>query len=287
VTSIGNSAFSNCSSLTSIDIPDGVTSIEDSAFRNCSSLTSIDIPDGVMNIGHSAFYNCSSLTSVSIPNGVAAINMYAFYSCVSLQEIFIPDRVTSIGIYAFKGCSSLTDVYYSGTSEQWDALIANSTSKEGSNSELFNANIHCNYQLVSDFVDTDTMFVTEDGNIASLVGTTADTLLAQAGNGAMVVNKDGNALSGEAKIGTGAVVTLADGTEYTIIVPGDVDGDAAITAGDARAVLRASVDLEPLEGIFLTAAKVEGNENISAGDARLILRASVGLEDPADWLTKF
>ncbi|MDO5311727.1 MAG: leucine-rich repeat domain-containing protein, partial [Clostridia bacterium] len=66
VTSIGVSAFSWCSSLTSVTIPDGVTSIGNSAFEDCSSLTIVTIPDSVTSIGSYAVSGCSSLTSVTI-----------------------------------------------------------------------------------------------------------------------------------------------------------------------------------------------------------------------------
>ena len=146
VTSIGNSAFSGCSSLTSVEIGDSVTSIGNSAFYNCSSLTSVVIGNGVTSIGSYAFYNCSSLTSVVIPASVTLIDYEAFRSCDSLTNIevradntayqsidgnlytkdgttliqytigktatsfTIPDSVTSIDEYAFSGCSSLTSV---------------------------------------------------------------------------------------------------------------------------------------------------------------------------------
>ena len=110
VTSIGDQAFYNCTSLTSVTIPDSVTSIGDRAFRYCISLTSVTIPDSVTSIGAYAFDTCSSLTNVTIPNGVTSIEEHTFDSCISLTSVTIPDSVTSIGEGAFYDCSSLTSV---------------------------------------------------------------------------------------------------------------------------------------------------------------------------------
>ena len=68
VTSIGDSAFHVCTSLTSVEIPDSVTSIGSDAFYYCTSLTSVVIGDSVRSIGNAAFYDCASLTSVEIPD---------------------------------------------------------------------------------------------------------------------------------------------------------------------------------------------------------------------------
>ncbi len=111
VTSIGDHTFSGCTGLTSVDIPSSVTSIGYSAFSSCSGLTSVIIPNSVISIGQYAFYNCSGLTSVTIPNGVTSIGDYAFYNCRSLSSITIPDGVTSIGSYAFHYCSCLKSIY--------------------------------------------------------------------------------------------------------------------------------------------------------------------------------
>ena len=147
ITSIGDSAFSNCYLLTSVTIPDSITSIGDSAFSSCLSLTRVYItdiaawcnisfgnsasnplsyaenlylnnelvtdliiPDSVTEIGYYAFYSCDSLTSVTIPDSVTSIGSYAFDSCNSLTSITIPDSVTSIGGGAFSDCTSLTSV---------------------------------------------------------------------------------------------------------------------------------------------------------------------------------
>ena len=110
VTSVGESSFRDCSSLTSITIPNSVTSLGEKAFYKCSGLTSFNIPDSVETIGKDSFYGCSGLTSVKIGSGITNIANFAFGECISLTSIEIPDSVTSIGSYAFYYCTSLTSV---------------------------------------------------------------------------------------------------------------------------------------------------------------------------------
>ena len=110
VTSIGDWAFRDCTSLTSVDIPDTVTSIGNLAFFDCASLTSVTIPNSVTSIGNSAFSGCGSLTNVTIGNGVTSIGDEAFCYCSSLTSVDIPDSVTSIGRAAFSRCGSLNSV---------------------------------------------------------------------------------------------------------------------------------------------------------------------------------
>jgi hypothetical protein len=111
VTSIGDSAFYQCSSMTSVSLPNSITIIGWSAFYDCSQLTSVSIPSSVSFIGDSAFSDCSSLASVSFPNGLKSIGSNAFQSCLSLGSVTIPSSVLSIGQLAFSNCESLTTIF--------------------------------------------------------------------------------------------------------------------------------------------------------------------------------
>ena len=146
VTSIGDSAFENCTGLTSITIPNSMTSIGKYALSGCSGLKSIYytgdvaswcgisrlgsimlssrtlyiggkkvegdlvIPDNVTSIGSYAFENCTGLTSITIPDCVTSIGYGAFIGCTGLTSVIIPNSVTSIGKYVFYGCRGLTRV---------------------------------------------------------------------------------------------------------------------------------------------------------------------------------
>ena len=124
VTSIGKEAFSNCTGLTEITIPDSVTSIESGTFSGCTSLTEITLPDSVTDIegqyydGYSyygAFSRCTSLTEITIPDSVTSIGECVFSGCTGLTEITISDSVKYIGEEAFKDCTNLKSITFLGS----------------------------------------------------------------------------------------------------------------------------------------------------------------------------
>lgn len=108
VTSIGNSAFFGCDSVTSITIPESVNRIGNAAFAECTSLTSVTIPSGVTTLNDSLFYGCDSLSSIVISENVKSIGAWAFFRCTNLDIVIdnFQDSLT-YGNGAFEGCKSV------------------------------------------------------------------------------------------------------------------------------------------------------------------------------------
>lgn len=113
-------AFSGCSSLTSVAIPNSVTSIGSSAFSGCSSLTSITIPNSVTSIGSDAFQGCDNL--IQKEGGVWYVDKWVVDCDISVTNIILRNNTVGISDSAFYGCSSLTSITYTGTKAQWSAI---------------------------------------------------------------------------------------------------------------------------------------------------------------------
>jgi hypothetical protein len=122
VSSIGDSAFFDCNSLTNVVLPNGIAHIGSTAFGACSSLTGIAIPGSVTKIEDWAFWFCTRLSNVILGNGTGSVGNWAFSHCMNLISIAIPNSVTNIGEYAFDGCSNLAAVFFRGDAPNLNGL---------------------------------------------------------------------------------------------------------------------------------------------------------------------
>ena len=110
VMKIGNNAFGECESLTSVIIPEGVTEIGYGAFAMCTKLKNVEIPSSVEVIRTYAFYGCEGLTNIIIPEGVIEIEDYVFDGCNNLVSIKIPDSLMRVGVHSLEGCDNLSNL---------------------------------------------------------------------------------------------------------------------------------------------------------------------------------
>lgn len=174
---IADRAFDNCTNLKDLIIPDSVTSIGGSAFWECSKLTTVNYTGTVdqwaeiyfdntlanplyyaknlyinnelvtevvlttaTKISSYAFYNCGSITSITIPDKVTSIGNSVFCGCSSLTDITIPNSVTSIGYYAFASCSKLKTINYKGDEKQWNSISKDENWNNGAGNYTINYN---------------------------------------------------------------------------------------------------------------------------------------------------
>ena len=107
---IGKYAFSNNSTLTSVELPESLTELCSRAFEGCIMLESVNIPSKLTKISSFTFYSCISLSAIEIPDNITEIEESAFEWCSNLREIDIPSSVKSIGRFAFEGCYNLGKV---------------------------------------------------------------------------------------------------------------------------------------------------------------------------------
>lgn len=122
ITSIDASAFSACSGVTNVIIPDGIEFIGMYAFHDCISLTNIIIPDSVTSIGHDSFWGCTALKSIKMGKGIKKIDSYAFRSCTSLTSIDIPASVSSIGHCFINKSNNITTINVDGTNTAYTSI---------------------------------------------------------------------------------------------------------------------------------------------------------------------
>lgn len=298
--------FENCTALADITIGDGLTYIGTDVINGTAIWYDNESwEDGVLYLGNHLVASDSSPNKpipekYAIKDGTKCIAEYALAGQEHLTQITVPASVTSVCESAFANCYGVTAIYfYNPETEIFDTswTIPDSAviyGYRGSTAENYASVFEREFVEIGNGSESgdkaitvksnDAIKLTADGkHILSAAGQTVADLLAATNENLQVVDKNGVPVSGDEPLASGMKIILKDKDgntldEKTIAVLGDVDGNAQITAADARTALRASVELENLNGWELLAAKVNGNEKISAADARMILRASVGLE---------
>ncbi|STX51490.1 Uncharacterised protein [Legionella busanensis] len=113
ITTIGESAFEECTNLKKLVIPSHITDIKKFAFWNCTQLKNVVLPKNLTKIAKCTFNGCTSLETVRIPPNVTVIGKGAFYNCRSLKNIILPEKVTKIGRGAIHTCPNLEAVFIS------------------------------------------------------------------------------------------------------------------------------------------------------------------------------
>ena len=144
VTSIGTSAFTGCSNVQQINIPDSVehidpyafsfckglhtvklpaslTLISEDLFAECANLKNIDIPGSVTEIGANAFLRCTAFILEKLPSSIKSIGAAAFANCGNIESLALPGTLESIGEAAFNG-TAIDKASFAGTPERWTAI---------------------------------------------------------------------------------------------------------------------------------------------------------------------
>lgn len=107
VTTIGEQAFYNLSSIVSVTIPASIVKIDAYAFARCTELTTITLPAGTLEIGEGAFVECTKLESINLGTSLETIGEKAFYRCSALKSVTLPATLKTIGKAAFIYCKAL------------------------------------------------------------------------------------------------------------------------------------------------------------------------------------
>ena len=165
---IQNSAFKDCSNVTSVLIPSSIKSIGINAFENCSNITETTIPEGVTLIGNNTFLGCEKLASVTLPTSLESIGANAFAGCTQLSSIVLPSKISEIGSNAF-GETNQYGEEIAMTSEFW--TMANYSGRTSSSFETGGA--YSNYAKIVGYQQNeriDTAWLIEMKNAINVVG---------------------------------------------------------------------------------------------------------------------
>lgn len=120
---IGGNAFSGCTALKIIELPEGCyfDTKSSKVFSGCTALEKVTLPNSVDRIRDYAFSGCTALKEVTLPSKLKGIEDRAFQNCISLKKIDIPDSVTLIEYPAFGGCAGI-EITFKGKTYNLEAM---------------------------------------------------------------------------------------------------------------------------------------------------------------------
>ncbi|MBR3598019.1 MAG: leucine-rich repeat protein [Clostridia bacterium] len=253
---------------------------------------SYTVPDTVRLIDVQAFAYNYFIEEIVMSEGLSEINTAAFEGCKSLKFITLPESVSFIAYHAFGSCSAIDTVYFGGDIISW----ANWNGASLGNDYLWNANVVCAKEAEI-IIESNSVKMSSEGYILVNAEKNIEDLFDELNRNLFVncsvniVNNTGESIDLDSKLASGMKLTIKNlaGDEIfsmTIVVPCDIDGDAEISAADARTALRNSVGLDELSEWQKSAADIDSDGVVASADARLILRASVGLENMSELFEK-
>ncbi len=256
--------------------------IGDSAFYGCYYLESIVIPEGVKTIDAYAFADCESLENVVISKTVESIGECAFADCVMLTRVYVPASVTSIGFCAL-GFYYDYDYDIDIDIDGW-VVVDGFTIEgvKGTLAEEYAVENGITFAEAKKLPDADSMgymdvsTMTMPNVVEKTIASDLISILAEYGIEATISNKNGEALQSNDAVGTGCVVSISDGDEYTVIVKGDVDGTGVITTTDYLIVKNSLIGKTDISGEYFVAADMDDNQLISTTDYLKIKESFLG-----------
>ena len=286
ITALDAAAFRTCANLKTVTLPDTLRFIPKNCFMGCAALKEISIPAGVQLIGSMAFMQCTALEKVSLPADLHAIGSDAFNGCTALKSISLPGKLTSIGFEAFMN-TGLTSVTLPGSVRSIDSWAFAQCK------DLKNAILSCGLATLPQcvFQNSALEYVVIPKSIrtadeAAFYNCTLQEIYyegtqAEFESIAIVNNGLENVAGTTSKLFETAALHTAKVETDLLNTKGDLDGKDGVTANDARDVLRAAVQLDPIAEATAAyyAADVDLDGSVTASDARLVLRAAVKLEE--------
>lgn len=131
VTTIGKTAFSNCTALKTIKLPKTLKTVGERAFTHCSKLTTLSglNKTKLTAVKNGVFEDCTALKTVVLPNTCKTIGDDAFWGCTKLSKITFGSKTSKIGSWAFRGCKSLKSITLPATCKKLGSYAFSNCSK--------------------------------------------------------------------------------------------------------------------------------------------------------------